>query len=172
MALFHGRQNHNNYNQKSYAFSLLFLVLFSYSFFSFSFIIYDCVFSILSDFASVVISGCSHNNNNNNNNNNNTGLLTAFPQKIAVDLLIKYKIYSIYIQLEKKYIKSGAEMCVIKKLTNYLTVVKKTLYLEPLNYYPFLRSFIILKVCLEKKEKFVQDLIRGGRELKILDAQS
>ena len=31
----------------------------------------------------------------------------------------------------------------------------------------------MLKVCLEKKkQKFVQDLIGGGRELKILDAQS
>ena len=52
-------------------------------FFLFSFIIYDCVFSILSDFAGVVVSGCSYNNNNNNNNNNNdnsnTGLLTTFP---------------------------------------------------------------------------------------------
>ena len=46
------------------------------SFFLFSFIIYDCVFSILSDFAGVVVSGCSYNNNN---DNNNTGLLTAFP---------------------------------------------------------------------------------------------
>ena len=44
--------------------------------------------------------------------------------------------------------------------------------MEPLNYYPILRSFIMLKVCLEKKQKFVQDLIGGGRELKILDAQS
>ena len=30
----------------------------------------------------------------------------------------------------------------------------------------------MLKVCLEKKQKFVLDLIGGGRELKILDAQS
>ena len=42
-----------------------------------SFIIYDCVFSILSECGCSHISGCSHNNNN--NNNNNTGLLTAFP---------------------------------------------------------------------------------------------
>ena len=55
-------------------------------------------------------------------------------------------------------------MCVVKKLTNYLIVVEK-LYLELLHHYNLLRSFKILKVCLEKDPTFVQDLVGAGREL-------
>ena len=51
-----------------------------------------------------------------------------------------------------------------KKLTNYLNVVKR-LYLELLHYHNLLRSFKILKVCLGKDPKFVQDLVGAGMEL-------
>ena len=73
MALFHGRQNHNNYNhyaQKKLCIQSTFRALVQL-FLSFH---PPLSFSILSDLAGVVISGCSHNNNN-----NNTRLLTAFP---------------------------------------------------------------------------------------------
>ena len=39
---------------------------------------------------------------NSNNNSNNNGLSTAFPLKMALHLLIKYKIYSIF-SARKKY---------------------------------------------------------------------
>ena len=55
-------------------------------------------------------------------------------------------------------------MCVVKKLTNYLIVVER-LYLELLHHYNLLHSFKILRVCLEKDTKFVQDLVGAGREL-------
>ena len=44
-----------------------------------------------------------------------------FHKKMAVHLLIKCKIYSIYSAKKKYIIKSGAEMWVVKKRTNELT---------------------------------------------------
>ena len=83
--------------------------------------------------------------------------------KVALHLLIKCKLYSVYSTRKKKYITiSGAENGRGKK-TNYLTVV--IVYLELLHYYNLLCSFKILKVCLEKDPKFLQVLVGAIREL-------